>query len=106
MPYGRLGSMKARPGRRDDVVAILVRGLDELRAAGCDSYVVGVAEDDEDTIWVTEVWRSREEHRASLALPSVKAAIAEAMPMLTGDFTSQEMRVAGGLSEPLRDPGA
>lgn len=37
-----------------------------------------------DAIWITEVWDSPELHRASLALPSVQAAIAKARPMITG----------------------
>ena len=41
-----------------------------------------------------EAWRS-------CARPAeVKAAIAEAMPMLTGEFTSRELAVTGGLGPP------
>lgn len=97
MPYGRIGTMRTQPGQRDDVVAILLSGADGLRAAGCDAYIVGTSESDSDAIWVTEVWESRERHAASLALPEVKAAIGAAMPMLTGEFTAQELDVVGGL---------
>ena len=97
MPYGYLGSMKTRPGHRDAVVDILVGGADGLREAGCDLYVVGVAETDDVTIWVSEVWQSKAHHAASLQLPATRAAIAEAMPMLAGEFTSQEVDVRGGL---------
>ena len=97
MPYGYIGSMKAKPGHRDDVISILVSGADGLRAAGCQLYVVGAARDDDDTIWVSEVWDSKEQHDASLQLPEVKAAIGIAMPMLTGEFSSREVTVAGGL---------
>ena len=97
MRYGRTGSMRTTPGHRDDVVAILCSGADGLRAAGCDLYVVSVDPADDVTIWVTEVWTSREYHAASLRLPETKAAIAAAMPMLTGDFSVQEMDVVGGL---------
>ena len=97
MPYGYIGSMKTKPGNRDDVVAILLSGADGLRAAGCLLYVVGVSATDDVTIWVSEVWQSKEHHDASLRLPETRAAIATAMPMLTGEFTSQETTVAGGL---------
>ncbi|MDQ0812510.1 quinol monooxygenase YgiN [Streptomyces sp. B3I7] len=95
--YGYIGSMKAKPGFRDDVVSILLSGADGLREAGCHLYVVGVADDDDVTIWVTEVWQSRKHHRASLELPETRAAIGRAMPMLTGEFTGQEVSVLGGL---------
>jgi quinol monooxygenase YgiN len=97
MTYGCIASMKTIPGSRDEVVAILLSGADGLRAAGCEAYIVGLADDDDVTIWVTEVWRSKEHHDASLELPEARAAIARAMPMLTGEFTKQELSVAGGL---------
>jgi quinol monooxygenase YgiN len=97
MPYGYIGSMKARPGHRDEVMALLLGGVDGLRAAGCDIYLVGASDADDDTIWVSEVWKSKEHHDASLQLPEAKAAIGRAMPMLTGEFTSREMTIAGGL---------
>jgi quinol monooxygenase YgiN len=95
--YGYIGSMKARPGCRDDVVSILLSGADGLREAGCLLYVVGVADDDDVTIWVSEVWLSKEHHSASLELPETRAAIGRAMPMLTGEFTGREVSVVGGL---------
>ena len=100
MRYGRFGKMGTRPGSRDAVVSILLRDVQLLRSAGCDLYVVDVSPQHPDAVWVKEVWESREAHRASLGLPSVKQAIAEAMPMLTGEFESMEFEVAGGLGLP------
>jgi quinol monooxygenase YgiN len=95
-----MGTMRVKPGHRDEVVATLVGGADGLRAAGCDLYVVGTSDTDKDLIWVNEVWTSKEAHQASLRLPAVKEAIAKTMPLLTGEFTSQELDIAGGLGVP------
>lgn len=95
--YGYIASMKTKPGHRDDVVGILVSGAGGLRDFGCDLYVVSVSDADDVTIWVSEVWQSKEMHDASLRLPEVRAAIGKTMPMLTGEFTSQEVTVVGGL---------
>ncbi len=97
MPYGYIGSMRAREGCRDDVISILLSGADGLRATGCQLYAVCTAPADPDMIWVTEIWDSAERHEASLQLPATRAAIARAMPMLTGEFTRQELTVVGGL---------
>ncbi len=97
MKYGYIGSMKTQPGSRDDVVAILLGGADGLRAAGCELYAVSAATTDDVTIWVTEIWRSKQHHDDSLKLPEAQAAIAKARPMLTGDFFGQELTVLGGL---------
>ena len=97
MPYGYAGTMRAHPGHRDEVIGILLSGVDGLREVGCQLYVVGVVDDDPDLIHVTEVWDSKEAHDASLQLPATREAINRAMPMLTGDFTGQETTVVGGL---------
>jgi quinol monooxygenase YgiN len=98
--YGYLGSMRTRPGHRDDVVAILTRSSDGLRSAGCELYLVGVADDEPDRIWVTEMWQSKQHHDDSLQLPETKQAIATAMPMLTGEFDGHELLMVGGLGYP------
>jgi quinol monooxygenase YgiN len=97
MPYGYIGSMRTQPGRRDEVIHILLGGADGLKAVGCQVYAVGVSDTDTDIIWVTEIWDSAEQHEASLQLPATRAAIASAMPMLTGEFSRQELTVVGGL---------
>ena len=97
MAYGYLGTMRTQPGLRDEVVRMLVDGADALTAVGCRLYVVSVSEDDPDCIWVNEVWESKEQHDASLQLPEVRAAIQATMPKLTGEFTSQQLHVVGGL---------
>jgi quinol monooxygenase YgiN len=95
--YGYLATMRTKAGHRDDVVQILLSGVDGLREVGCQLYLVGVSDTDPELIWVTEVWESKRHHDDSLQLPETRAAIARAMPMLTGEFTGQELTVAGGL---------
>lgn len=97
MPYGYIVSMKTRPGKREEVVALLLSGLGGLQKAGCIQYTVCVSLTDDVTIWTSEVWGSKEQHDASLQLPGAKDAIARAMPMLTGDFTREETAVQGGI---------
>ena len=97
MRAGRFGSMMVRPGSWDATVSILLRAVAELKSVGCDLYLVQVSDDRPDVVRVTEVWKTKAAHQASLALPSVKAAIAEAMPMLTGEFERVEFSVVGGL---------
>lgn len=100
MYYGLFGKMVTKPGKRDAVVAILQRNLDALGDAGCLLYVINHDVEDENAIWVTEVWESADHHAASLELPTVREAIAEAMPLLTGEFEQVELSVVGGLGLP------
>lgn len=78
--YGLIGRFMAAPGKRDELVSILLEGVASM--PGCHSYVVATDPADADGIWITEVWDSAESHKASLALPQVKAAIAKAMPLI------------------------
>lgn len=97
MRFGMYNRLVAKPGQRDALTAILMRGVDGLRAHGCELYVISHAADDADSVWVTEVWESREAHAASLQLPETREAIAQAMPLLTGEFQSIPLQVVGGL---------
>jgi len=103
MRYGLMVKMGVKPGQRDAVVSLVMRDVEAVRAAGCDVYVVGTSPTEPDVVFVTEVWASREAHRASMQIPSIQAAISEAMPMLTGAFHQTEFDVAGGLG--LDEPG-
>lgn len=84
---------------RDKVVAILTRRNAQLDDAGCLLYEVGTNEDEPDTVYVAELWTSPEAHQASLQLESVRAAIAEAMPLLSGQMGGNRFSVSGS---PLR----
>lgn len=93
--YGLIGKMRAAPGQREALVAILLE--QEGGMPGCLSYVVARDANEPDAIWITEVWDSRESHKASLALPSVRAAIERAKPIIAGFDTHVETEVAGGI---------
>lgn len=94
--FGLIGKFTAHPGKRDDLVAILVNAADALRADdGCISYVVG-ATDDPDAIWVTEIWTDKAAHAASLEPPDVRAAIAQAMPLIASISDRTELTIVGG----------
>jgi quinol monooxygenase YgiN len=92
--YGLIGSFKAKPGKRADLIAILLSSVGEM--PGCKSYVVAEEPADSDTVWITEVWDSPAAHKASLALPGVKAAIGAAMPLIESFGEHREIHVVGG----------
>ncbi|WP_315386037.1 putative quinol monooxygenase [uncultured Stenotrophomonas sp.] len=92
--YGLIGKMLTAPGQRDFVIDILLKGTEAM--PGCRSYIVARDPADENAIWITEAWDSQEQHRASLALPSVQQAIAEARPHITGFGERFETEPAGG----------
>lgn len=83
--YGMHGKMLAQPGQRDALVALMLEAAREVEEApGCDIYLIATAPDDADALWITEVWRDKEAHDASLTLPGVQAIIARARPLIAG----------------------
>ena len=98
--FGLIGRMRAAAGQRDGLIAILLEGTGGM--PGCLSYVVARDPTDADAIWITEVWDSRESHRASLQLPQVQAAIARARPIIAGFDSSNETVPVGGVGLPAR----
>lgn len=98
--FANVGTLGVQSGKRDELVAILTRRSPELEESGCLLYEVGVSEDEPDTVFVAELWTSAEAHQASLQLDSVRSAIAEAMPLLSGQMGGYQFTVSGS---PLRD---
>jgi quinol monooxygenase YgiN len=84
--FGMIGKMTAAPGKRAELVALLLQATGAM--PGCLSYVVAQDSADENAIWITEVWDSKENHDASLSLPEVRKSIAAARPIIAG-FSNQ-----------------
>ena len=82
--YGRYGTIRAKPGQRDALLAVLGAGSAASSMPGCRLYLVGAVVDDPDAIAVTEVWDDAAAHRASLSLDSVRETIAKARPLIAG----------------------
>lgn len=96
--YGMIGKFVAAPGRRDELISILLEGIEHL--PGCLSYVVARDPKDPEAVWISEVWRDKESHHASLGLPAVKAAIQKAMPIIATFEQSVEVEPVGGVGLP------
>jgi quinol monooxygenase YgiN len=93
--YGLIGKMRAKPGQRGALTAILLAGADAM--PGCRTYIVAHDAEDADAVWITEVWDNADQHRASLQLPQVQAAIAQARPLIAGFDEHHEIVPVGGI---------
>lgn len=93
--YGLIGRMRAKPGQRDALIAILLDGVSGM--PGCLSYIVAQDPKDADAIWITEVWTDKQHHADSLKLPAVQGAIARARPIIAGFGERFETIPVGGV---------
>ena len=92
--YGLIAQMLAAPGKRDELIDILLQGTHNM--PGCLSYIISKDTSDENALWITEVWDSQESHQASLGLPSVQEAISKGKPMIAGFGQRIETQPVGG----------
>jgi quinol monooxygenase YgiN len=92
--HGLIGRMRAIPGQRDALAALLLGGVSGM--PGCLSYVVALDLTDPDALWITEVWTDEAAHKASLSLPSVQDAITRGRPLIAGFDSMTKTSPLGG----------
>ena len=96
--YQLNSSLQALEGKRDQLADILLEAAEIVSSlSGCKLYIVSKDNSDSLSIWITEVWDSKEDHDNSLKSDSVKALIGKALPLLNGmPGKGQELEVVGG----------
>ena len=94
---GMAGKLVAHPGRRRELVELLLAATRELQGAdGCELYVVSQDRDGLDKIWVFETWRDEAAHCASLDMPAVRRVIERGLP-LVAERDGAKLEPVGGL---------
>ena len=94
--YGLHGTLVAKPGQRDALIAVLLEASQGGRMPGCRLYVVSEIPSEPDAISILEVWDDRAAHDASLQLESVRSVIAKGRPLIARMGASVELRPVGG----------
>jgi quinol monooxygenase YgiN len=65
-------------------------------AKGCLLYIINHDADNRDSIWVTELWDSQEDHAISLTMDGCKELMVEAAPLLTCEPEQIVLTPVGG----------
>ena len=64
--------------------------------AGCQLYLINTSPTEPECVWVTEVWRSQQEHDAALAIEGAQQAIMQVLPLLAGSPEKIDLLPVGG----------
>ncbi len=88
--FGIIGQMKIATGKRSEVIAALFEGTSDM--PGNIAYMIAEDLEDENSIWITEVWQTKTDHANSLQLPAVQEAIGKARAHITGFGTRVETK--------------
>jgi quinol monooxygenase YgiN len=100
MTYGLLNKLTAKPGKREEVIGILLESGKLMDDSACLMYMVSEAADDPNVIYVTDLWTSKDLHRQALQAPELRGYIDKAIPLLEGMPEQTEIRPVGGTGVP------
>src|SRR5690606_31204984 len=92
--YGLIGKMRAQPGQRDALIAILLEGTAAM--PGCLSYGIAKDRQDADALWVREAWIGQASRKGARSVPAVRAAGARGRPLIAGFGERFETEPVGG----------
>ena len=100
---GRYVRMVARPGQGGALADTLLRVAEGMRdVPGCELYVVNVSADEDDTVWVTEVWADERTSDQALSSDLGEVGIGEVLDLLAGPPELVDLTPLGGAG--LRTP--
>ena len=90
--------MKAKDGNREQLTSILINTSKLVSTAkGGIVYVLSKDNNDKNSVWVTQIWDSKEDHDNSLKVEGVKELISKAIPIFDGQpQKGQELEILGG----------
>lgn len=96
MYYGLFGKFTIVPGKRDELLDILVEAATLLEAnESCIHYLVSKT-DEPEAVWVYETWTDKAAHDVSLEPAEIRALIARAMPLIASMSDQTELQVVSG----------
>ncbi len=83
MKFGMQVVMTATPGKGDELAALMLDASKLVsKLKGCQIYVVQLSTSEKDTVLITEVWESEDDHKASLSVPEIRELIGRARPLI------------------------
>ncbi|MFC4410393.1 putative quinol monooxygenase [Chungangia koreensis] len=97
MSFGIFGKISAVEGKRDQLSEILLTAAKALQSMKeCEIYMVNINDEEPNSIWVTEVWKDEEAHKASLSNEEVRNLIMKGRSLITGMERLNTFEVLGG----------
>ena len=96
MKFGMQVVMTALPGKGEELAELMLKASELVAPLkGCFIYVVQLSTSEKDTVLITEVWASKEDHQASLTNPEIQELIGKARPLISG-MAHQAAQPLGG----------
>jgi quinol monooxygenase YgiN len=95
--FAQHARIRARPGKRDELVAkFLEIPVMQADNPACEVTLVSTSPDQDDIVFLTEVWTSAEEHERARQSPEVQAWAADMPQLVNGPPDITPLAVEGG----------
>lgn len=95
--YASYVRFTARPGQRDALIDLLLAAAESLSDTDeCDLYVINASRDEEDVVWVTEIWETEAASRAALAVEGAAENIQKVLALLAERPEKVSLDAIGG----------
>jgi quinol monooxygenase YgiN len=95
--YGSYGKFTSKEGKREELISILLQAAKLVSTAkGCHHYIIYKDTKNEDNVFVSEIWDSKEDHDDSLKIEGCMELISKAMPLINGKPEGNVLEVIGG----------
>ena len=94
--FGLVGELRAHPGPGQALRDLMEAAAVVAELPGCEVWMVNASPVDADSVWVIEVWRSEEDHAASLRDERVQAVVARSRPLIAGFGERITLQPVGG----------
>ncbi|MFC4951126.1 putative quinol monooxygenase [Pseudonocardia sp. GCM10023141] len=94
---GRYVRMEAQPGQGAELAEALLKVAHALRdAPGCELYVINASADEDDVVWVTEVWADEAASDRALSGEMGEVGFATVVELLAGPPELVDLTPLGG----------
>ena len=91
------GEFKSKEGEREKLISILLDAAKLVSTAkGCHHYIIYKDTKNENCVFVSEIWDSKEDHDNSLKIEGCMELISKAMPLIDGKPGGTALEVIGG----------
>ncbi|MFB2596448.1 putative quinol monooxygenase [Herbiconiux sp. P17] len=100
--YGFSATLTAKPGRGDDLVTLMLSGLEAGNPATsehCLVYLVSRSPSNPDVAHVIEGWTSEDDHHRVFATEAAQRIVAGFAELLEGEAVYTDLTPAGGKAE-------
>jgi quinol monooxygenase YgiN len=97
--YGFTCKMTAKPGMGDQLVKLLLTGLDEGNPAStewCVAYLVSRSASNPDVVFVQEGWTTEEDHHRLFSSAAAQAIVAQSADLVADEPTYDDFILVDG----------